>query len=47
MACSIIYIIENRKIIGLIGVRDVIRSDIKDIINKFYNNRINVIMLTG
>ena len=46
-ACSIIYIIENRKIIGLIGVRDVIRSDIKDIINKFYNNRINVIMLTG
>ena len=46
-ACSIIYIIENRKIIGLIGVRDIIRSDIKDIINKFYNNRINVIMLTG
>lgn len=46
-ACSIIYIIENRKIIGLIGVRDVIRSDIKDIINKFYNNRINLIMLTG
>ena len=46
-ACSITYIVENRKIIGLIGVRDVIRSDIKDIINKFYNNRINVIMLTG
>ena len=46
-ACSIIYIIKNKKIIGLIGVRDVIRSDIKDIINKFYNNRINVIMLTG
>lgn len=46
-ACSITYIVENRKIIGLIGVRDIIRSDIKDIINKFYNNRINVIMLTG
>lgn len=46
-ACSITYIVENRKIIGLIGVRDIIKSDIKDIINKFYNNRINVIMLTG
>ncbi len=45
--CSIIYIIENHKVIGLIGVRDIIRTDIKNIIDKFNKNNIDVIMLTG
>ncbi len=45
--CSIIYIIENNVVIGLIGVRDIIRTDIKDIIHKLNKNNIEVVMLTG
>lgn len=45
--CSIIYVIENGFIIGLIGVRDIIRPDIKNVIHKFHQNNIEVIMLTG
>lgn len=45
--CSIIYIIENEKIIGIIGVKDVIRDNIKNVIQKFEQNNIEVIMLTG
>ena len=45
--CSIIYIIENNVVIGLIGVRDIIRIDIKDVIHKFNKNNIEVVMLTG
>ena len=44
---SIIYVIENSTIIGLIGVSDVIRENINDVINKLKENKINVIMLTG
>lgn len=45
--CSIIYIIENEKIIGIMGVKDVIRDNIKNVIQKFKQNNIEVIMLTG
>ena len=45
--CSIIYIIEDNVVIGLIGVRDIIRTDIKNVISKFNKNNIEVIMLTG
>ncbi|MBP3919997.1 MAG: copper-translocating P-type ATPase [Bacilli bacterium] len=45
--CSIIYIIEDNVIIGLIGVRDIIRTDIKDVIYKFNKKNIEVVMLTG
>jgi len=45
--CSIIYIIEDNVVIGLIGVRDIIRTDIKDVIYKFHKNNIEVVMLTG
>ncbi len=45
--CSIIYIIEDKVVIGLIGVRDIIRTDIKDVIHKLNKNNIEVIMLTG
>ena len=44
--CSIIYVIEEGIVIGLIGVKDTVRSNIKDVITKFKDN-IEVIMLTG
>lgn len=45
--CSIIYIVENGIIIGLIGVRDVIRKDIKNSIQRLNEHHIQVVMLTG
>ena len=45
--CSIIYVIEEGIVIGLIGVKDIVRSNIKDVITKFNANNIEVIMLTG
>lgn len=44
---SIIYVIENNTVIGLIGVRDVIRNDMKEVIRQFQHKNIEVIMLTG
>ncbi len=44
---SIIYVVEDNKIIGLIGVRDVIRTDMSQIIQDFYSKNIEVVMLTG
>ena len=31
---SIVYVIEDKKVIGLIGVKDIIRDNAKDVINK-------------
>ena len=45
--CSILYIVSNKEIIGLIGVKDTIRSNIKTLLKKLNNLGINVIMLTG
>lgn len=45
--CSIIFVIKNKKIIGLIGVRDIVRSDVRKTIDKLKRQNINVIMLTG
>ena len=45
--CSIIYVIEDKTIIGLIGVKDIVRDNIKDVITRFNDNNIEVIMLTG
>lgn len=44
---TIIYVIENRKIIGLIGVKDILRENIKETIDELKRRNINVIMLTG
>ncbi len=44
---SIIYICKNGKIISLIGVKDVIRKNIKDTIKELKNKNIDIIMLTG
>ena len=43
---SILYVIENKKVIALVGVKDIIRNDAKDIINELSKDR-EVIMLTG
>ena len=45
--CSILYVVSNKEIIGLIGVKDTIRSNIKTLLKKLNNLGINVIMLTG
>lgn len=47
VGCSIIYVIQNKKVIGLIGLRDTIRKDIQHVIKKFQDSGIEVIMLTG
>ncbi len=43
---SILYVIENKKVIALVGVKDIIRTDAKDIISELSKDK-EVIMLTG
>ena len=45
--CTIIYVVENKKVIGLIGVRDIVRDDMKKVILEFDKNNIDTVMLTG
>ncbi len=44
---SIVYVIKNMKIIALIGVNDVVRKNVKDVIKILNKNNIETIMLTG
>lgn len=44
---SIIYVIEENKIIGLIGVSDILRKDAKETIHLLKEEKMDVIMLTG
>ena len=44
---SIVYVIENKQVIAIIGVNDIIKEDAKDIINKLSKMKIKTIMLTG
>ena len=44
---SIIYVVKGNKIIALIGVNDIIRENVKDVISRFNKNNIETIMLTG
>ena len=44
---SIIYVVKNRVIIGVIGINDVIRENVKNIIDMFNKKKIKNIMLTG
>ena len=44
---SIIYVIEDNNIIALVGVKDIIRKEAKEVIKKLNNMNKNVIMLTG
>lgn len=44
---SIIYILEENKIIGLVGVKDIIRRESKKTIKKLKDLGLDIIMLTG
>lgn len=44
---SIVYVIEDKKVIGIIGVKDIIRDNAKDVINKLKSIDKRIIMLTG
>lgn len=44
---SILFIAKSGNLIGLIGVKDVIRENIKETIQKLKNRNINIVMLTG
>lgn len=44
---SIIYVVQNKEIIAIIGVNDIVRDNVKDVIEKLNKNRIETIMLTG
>ena len=44
---SIIYVVQNKQIIAIIGVNDIIRENIKEVIEKLNKSKIKTIMLTG
>ena len=44
---SIIYVIENKKIIAIIGVKDIIRKNIKNTINQLKQMHKEIIILSG
>ena len=44
---SIIYVIENKKVLALIGVKDIVRSNAKETIKKLKEMKKHVIMLSG
>ena len=44
---SILYVAQDQKIIALIGVKDTIKEESKEIIEKLKKRKIEVIMLTG
>jgi len=44
---SIIYVVQNKEIIAIIGVNDIIRNNITEVIEKLNKNKIETIMLTG
>ena len=44
---SIIYAVQDKKVIALIGVNDIVRSNAKEVISDLNRNRIQAIMLTG
>lgn len=44
---SIIYVVQNEKILALVGVNDIIRTNVMDVIKNLSNRKIDTIMLTG
>lgn len=45
--CSIIFVIEEKEVIGLLGVKDITREYVKPTIKEMNNKNLEVIMLTG
>ena len=44
---SIIYVVQNKQIIALIGVNDILRENTKQVIEKLHKKKIETVMLTG
>lgn len=44
---SIVYVVQNEKIIALIGVNDVVRTEAKEVIDTLSKMKVETIMLTG
>ena len=44
---SIVYVVENNEIIAIIGVSDIVRENVKDVIEKLKLKGISTVMLTG
>lgn len=44
---SIIYVVQNKEIVAIIGVNDIVRENTKEIIENLNKNKIETIMLTG
>ncbi len=44
---SIIYIVQEKEILAIIGVNDIVRRETKEVIKKLENNKVETIMLTG
>ena len=44
---SIVYVVQENRIIALIGVNDIIRENAKEVIQELNKNKIETIMLTG
>ena len=45
--CSILYLVKEGKVVGLIGVRDTVRPDMKSVISHLEGLGITTVMLTG
>lgn len=44
---SIVYVVENNRVLAIIGVSDIVRENVKDVIEKFKLKGISTVMLTG
>ena len=44
---SIVYVVQDKKVIALIGVNDIVRKETKDVISTLKSMKIETIMLTG
>lgn len=44
---SIVYVVQDEKVIALIGVNDIVRNEARDVINTLKSMNIETIMLTG
>ena len=44
---SIVYVATDKKVVAIIGVNDIVRDNVKDVIEKLKENNVEPIMLTG
>lgn len=44
---SIVYVVENKKILAMIAVNDIVRKEAKQVVEELTGNNIEVVMLTG